>query len=119
MIMILIVLVAMTVTASASPAQYNVMEKFNTSMTVFDFEMKPLTDYAWNEYGWATVVNCKEWITLRSEPSVYADSLAHMPLGSRVIFCGWARGTGFCAVKYQGMYGYALREYIRPDPGVG
>lgn len=33
----------------------------------------------------AVVVNCNEWITLRSRPSVYGDSLARIPLGTRII----------------------------------
>ena len=59
----------------------------------------------------AQVVNCKEWITLRSEPSISARSLAHIPLGAYVTFLGTA-SNGFYHIEYNGYRGYGLQSYL-------
>ena len=60
------------------------------------------------------VVNCRESITLRAAPSVYARELAQIPLGQAVGFIGNAP-NGFCKVNYDGLIGYALSEYLAPS----
>ena len=57
------------------------------------------------------VVNCRESITLRAAPSVYARELAQIPLGQAVGFIENAP-NGFCKVNYDGLIGYALSEYL-------
>ena len=57
------------------------------------------------------VVNCKEWISLRTMPSTSADTITRIPLGERVVFAGPAE-NGFYQVTYQGNTGYALAEYL-------
>ena len=57
------------------------------------------------------VVNCNEWITLRSEPSTYASSLAHIPLGQAVGYIEEA-GNGFYKINYDGLVGYGLSDYL-------
>ena len=57
------------------------------------------------------VVNCRESITLREAPSVYARELAQIPLGQAVGFIENAP-NGFCKVNYDGLIGYALAEYL-------
>lgn len=57
------------------------------------------------------VVNCKEWISLRTMPSTSADTIARIPLGEEVIWAGLAE-NGFYHVIYQGKSGYALAEYL-------
>lgn len=59
------------------------------------------------------VVNCREWITLRDEPSVYGADLAHMPLGAQLLVYDGYQHNGFYAVKFNGINGFALVEYIR------
>lgn len=60
------------------------------------------------------VVNCRESITLRETPSVYARELAQIPLGQAVGFIENAP-NGFCKVNYDGLIGYALAEYLAPN----
>lgn len=60
------------------------------------------------------VVNCRESITLRETPSVYARELAQIPLGQAVGFIENAP-NGFCKVNYDGLVGYALAEYLAPN----
>ena len=60
------------------------------------------------------VVNCRESITLRESPSVYARELAQIPLGQAVGFIETAP-NGFCKVNYDGLIGYALSEYLSPN----
>lgn len=57
------------------------------------------------------VVNCKECVTLRKEPSRAAEALENIPLGAVVqCFNGW---TGeFTNVQYQGKDGYILTIYL-------
>lgn len=57
------------------------------------------------------VVNCKEWISLRTMPSTSAETIARIPLGEQVIWAGLAE-NGFYQVIYQGHAGYALAEYL-------
>lgn len=59
----------------------------------------------------AQVVNCKEWITLRSSPSTSASSLGHIPLGAYVECVGDAENE-FYKVEYEGKRGYALKAYL-------
>ena len=69
-----------------------------------------LDDYTY-AYDTYYVVNCRESITLRTEPSVYASEICQMPLGSAVSYLGSAE-NGFYHVKYNGMTGYALASYL-------
>ena len=59
------------------------------------------------------VVNCKEWVSLRAEPSTESERIAKIPLGSIVNTCttysnGWVRGTFF------GKTGYIAGDYLVP-----
>lgn len=60
------------------------------------------------------VVNCRESITLRDAPSVYAGELAQIPLGQAVGFIEVAP-NGFCKINYDGLVGFALAEYLSPN----
>lgn len=60
------------------------------------------------------VVNCRESITLRAEPSVYAREIAQIPLGQAV---GFIEEYGdFYKINYDGLIGYALAQYLSPNP---
>lgn len=66
----------------------------------------------WVNYGdslW--VVLCKESISLRSEPSTSSEALLQIPLFDSVKYLGDA-SNGFVKVEYNGVTGYALREYL-------
>jgi hypothetical protein len=63
------------------------------------------------ERRWAQVVNCEEWITLRSSPSTSAGFLVRIPLGAYVTCLGDA-GNEFYEVEYDGKHGYALKAYL-------
>lgn len=57
------------------------------------------------------VVNCKEWVSLREEPTTESNRITKIPLGSVVWDCveaeeGWIRGT------YCGMTGYVSADYL-------
>lgn len=60
------------------------------------------------------VVNCKQSITLRTKPTVYADEITQIPLGAVVGFIDNA-GNGFYKVNYDGVIGYALSSYLDPQ----
>lgn len=60
------------------------------------------------------VVNCRESITLRAAPSVYAAELAQIPLGQAVGFIERA-GNGFYKINFDGLVGFALAEYLSPQ----
>jgi len=59
----------------------------------------------------AQVVNCNEWISLRSYPSTQAPRLAKIPLGEYVTYMGAAE-DGFVDIEYRGQRGFALRQYL-------
>ena len=62
----------------------------------------------------ATVVNCRESITLRETASTAANELAQIPLGARVKYLG-VQTNSFYKVQYRGMVGYVLKTYIALD----
>lgn len=65
------------------------------------------------EAYWGVVVNCREWITLRSYPSTEAESLAQIPLGDWVWIHRGYYNNGFYSAEYEGMQGYVLAAYIK------
>ena len=59
------------------------------------------------------VINCREWVSLRKEPSTEAERLTKIPLGGIVEECyryneEWVYGL------YFGMYGYVSTDYLAP-----
>ena len=58
------------------------------------------------------VVNCEEYVTLRSWPDTSADALAKIPLGKTVDEIHEAE-NGFLCVSYRGQTGYVLERYLR------
>ncbi|MCQ2752163.1 MAG: SH3 domain-containing protein [Coriobacteriales bacterium] len=59
------------------------------------------------------VVNCQEWISLRSSPNTSASTICTIPLGSYVTYISNS-SNGFYYIKYYGHYGYSLSEYLTP-----
>ena len=110
---------ALTISASVS-AQSNISPetlRVGSSLCVTDFahmssEAKILLARR-GQVMTGVVVNCREWITLRAEPSVYGASLAHIPLGAQILVSDVPPVNGFYTVTYNGINGFALTEYIR------
>ena len=57
------------------------------------------------------VLNCKQSITLRSEPSIDANEICQIPLGAAVSFVEPAE-NGFYKIIYNDVTGYGLADYI-------
>lgn len=57
------------------------------------------------------VVQCQEFITLRSAPSTKAAEITKIPLYSSVSYVGPA-ADGFSEVFYNGQHGYVLAQYL-------
>ena len=62
----------------------------------------------------ATVVNCRQSITLREVASTFGYELAQIPLGARVKYLG-VETNSFYKVEYRGMVGFVLKTYIELD----
>lgn len=62
----------------------------------------------------ATVVNCRQSITLRANPSTYAREITQIPLGARVKYLG-VESDSFYKVQYRGMVGFVLKTYLQLD----
>ncbi len=58
------------------------------------------------------VVNCDEWISLRETASTSSKALKTIPLGKSVEYISDV-GNGFYKVRYNGVVGYALAQYLR------
>ena len=65
------------------------------------------------EAYWGLVVNCNEWITLRSYPSTEAESLDRIPKGEWVWIHDNYYWNGFYRADYDGQRGYVLAAYIK------
>lgn len=57
------------------------------------------------------VVNCKEWVSLRSAPDTKADRICKVPLGALVHDCSWY-DESFILCNYNGQQGYILVDYL-------
>ncbi|MBR4903905.1 MAG: SH3 domain-containing protein [Selenomonadaceae bacterium] len=62
----------------------------------------------------ATVVNCRQSITLREEPTTYAREMIQIPLGTKVKYLG-VETNSFYKVQYRGMVGFVLKTYLEID----
>ena len=66
--------------------------------------------------GAMRVVWCKEWISLREEPSKLSARIAEIPLGAIVYSCVDIGDPRFYQCEYEGQTGYALIGYLWPAP---
>ena len=61
--------------------------------------------------GMLKIVNCQDWVSLRSAPSTQAERLAQVPLGALVTGeCDYYSDFSYCS--YNGVTGYILNEYL-------
>jgi len=65
------------------------------------------------EAYWGLVVNCREWISLRSYRSTEAPRITRIPLGEWVWIYSGSYSNGFLEAEYNGMHGYVLDAYIK------
>ena len=70
-------------------------------------------------YGY--VVNIRTFLSLRESPSIYSRELARIPNGTRltVMFFENSNTGDFYRVRYNGMSGYAHKNYIQIDYNSG
>ena len=69
---------------------------------------------AQGEYiGSMKVVNCEEWVSLRSKPDARAERLVKVPLGAIVKNCSVQSKT-FTYAEYDGRCGFIASEYLIP-----
>ena len=57
------------------------------------------------------IVNCQDWVSLRSAPSTQAERLAQVPLGA-LVTGEYDPYAGFSYCSYEGVSGYILNEYL-------
>ena len=60
--------------------------------------------------GTMTVVNCKNWVTLRESASTSADTVTRIPRGENVD--AYAYNGRFAECYYNGKHGYVLLSYL-------
>ena len=60
------------------------------------------------------VVNCKDYVSLRSKADKSSTRLAKVPLGASVLAYPDEEQNGFILCVYQDEYGYILAEYLEP-----
>ncbi len=77
---------------------------------------RPLQEKPENYIGAMRVVWCKEWVSLREEPSKKANRLAEIPLDSIVYSCTDIGDVRFYRCEYEGQTGYVLKGYLIPAP---
>lgn len=90
------------------------MKKFSILLAVLIFALASNVSAGNNVVATYFVVNCRESITLRAAPSVYAAEITQIPLGQAVGFIENA-GNGFYKINYDGLVGYALAQYLAPS----
>ena len=67
--------------------------------------------------GTLTVINCREWVSLRSSPDKNSDRIAAVPLGARVE--AYYYNSEFTECYYNGCWGYILSTYLSNGSGGG
>ena len=57
--------------------------------------------------------DCNEYISLRCKPNTAAETLLRIPADDQLLVL--AHTGDFAFVSYNGMNGYVLRSYIKPE----
>lgn len=89
---------------------YALAQYLTTDKSAVATSSAPATSYE-SSQGTLYVVNCDEWISLRSSASTSASRLAKIPLGASCEYLSSA-SNGFYKVRYNGTTGYALSQYL-------
>ena len=65
--------------------------------------------------GAMRVVNCRDYVSLRTEPSSQSERILKVPLGALVLaYTELGEKDGFYLCLTQGEYGYIMTQYLRP-----
>ena len=91
------------------------MKKISVCLAIFICALAANVSASNNVVATYFVVNCRESITLRDAPSVYAGEITQIPLGQAVGFIANV-GNGFYKINYDGLVGYALAQYLSSYP---
>jgi len=75
----------------------------------------PMTGGSDSYVGEMRVVNCNEWVSLRSQPSTSSSRIAKVPLGAVLMECT-RYSSQFVYGNYNGQWGYVLSEYLSRVP---
>ena len=87
------------------------MKKFIALLTLVAILMTT-TAFAKGAYlGTMTVVNCRNWVTLRASASTKAAAVTRIPLGEYVE--AYKYNEKFAECYYNGMHGYVLNQYLK------
>ena len=89
------------------------MKKFVALMMIVATLLTALTTTAFAKgsyLGTMTVVNCKNWVTLRETASTKADTVTRIPKGENVD--AYAYNDRFVECYYFGQHGYVLLDYL-------
>ena len=98
--------------------EYNGLHGYILSYYLSSSKPRPVKNVDPDEFGYEEgdyigtmrVVNCREWVTLRSRPSTSASAVVHVPLGAKVE--GYWYNSRFVECYYHGMHGYILADYL-------
>lgn len=93
----------------------SLIEEENTEFVQVETTMPTAQTQNYNLHTTLYVVNCRESISLRTEPSTSAYAKRQIPLGSAVTYIETI-GNGFYKINYLGDEGYALASYLSTDP---
>lgn len=61
--------------------------------------------------GMLRIVNCQDWVSLRSVPDSGSERLAQVPLGA-LVTGEYDYGSDFSLCSYEGVSGYILNQYL-------
>ena len=89
------------------------MKKFIALMMIVATLLTALTATAFAKgsyLGTMTVVNCKNWVTLRETASTKADTVTRIPKGGNVD--AYSYNSRFAECYYNGKHGYVLLDYL-------
>ena len=89
------------------------LEEINSGYPSFVGYQEEETENAGGYVGAMVVVNCKEWVSMRSDPDTGATRLQKVPLNAVVEDCAWYT-EDFVYGTYNGVSGYILGEYLKP-----
>lgn len=93
------------------------MKRFTALFLLLCMALAAMPVMAESDYiGNMEVVNCKEWVSLREEPSTRSPRLTKVSLGAIVSSCRRVDDE-WVHCQYDGHAGYILAEYLDPSDG--
>lgn len=87
---------------------YNGLEGYILSKYLGDYDS--YSESSGDYLGEMTIVNCNDWVTLRSAPSTKASTVTRINWGETVE--AYYYNSQFAECYYMGLHGYILRKYL-------